>query len=83
MVLFSPLPLGLMQVWASVGEGFWYARSAEFLQQPLMQTLVWLRIRGNLLFGVGVIALAWFVFRRFLGPRETSPAEAHLPVAEA
>jgi nitric oxide reductase subunit B len=58
-------------------------RSAEFLQQPLMQTLVWLRIRGNLLFGVGVIALAWFVFRRFLGPRETSPAEAHLPVAEA
>ena len=27
-----------MQTWASVEHGYWYARSAEFLQHRLMQT---------------------------------------------
>ena len=54
MALLSLLPFGLMQVHAAVTHGFWYARSAEFLQQPLMQTLVWLRMPGDILFSVGV-----------------------------
>ena len=83
MAVFSLLPLGLMQVWASVTEGFWYARSAEFLQQPLMQALVWLRVPGDVLFSVGVAALAWFVFRLYVGPRETAPALAPTGIAEA
>ena len=32
MVVFSLLPVGLMQTWASVEHGYWYARSSEFLQ---------------------------------------------------
>jgi nitric oxide reductase subunit B len=80
MAVFSLLPLGLMQVYASVTEGFWYARSAEFLQQPLMQTLVWLRVPGDVIFSVGVGALALFVFRLFFGRRDESPAEAGSPV---
>ena len=43
MVIFSLLPVGLMQTWASVKYGYWYARSAEFLQTSLMQTLRWIR----------------------------------------
>ena len=35
MVLLSMLPVGLMQAWASVEYGTWYARSAEFLQTPV------------------------------------------------
>jgi len=35
MVLISVLPVGLMQTWASVEHGMWYARSAEFLQTDL------------------------------------------------
>lgn len=54
MLLFSLLPIGLFQVWASLEHGFWYARSAEFLQQPHLQTLRWLRIVGDSLFLVGV-----------------------------
>ena len=34
MVLISVLPVGLAQTVASVQEGLWYARSAEFMQQP-------------------------------------------------
>ena len=61
MVLLSLLPVGLMQTWASVEHGMWYARSAEFLQTPLMETLRWLRVVGDTIFATGVIALGWFV----------------------
>jgi nitric oxide reductase subunit B len=61
MVLISVLPRGLMQTWASVETGFWYARSAEFLQTPVMDTLRWLRVIGDTIFGVGILVLAWFV----------------------
>ncbi len=54
MLLMSLLPIGLFQVWASLEHGFWYARSAEFLQQGHLQTLRWLRIVGDTLFLVGV-----------------------------
>ena len=40
---------------------------AEFLQQPLMQTIVWLRMPGDVIFSVGVGLLAIFVFRLFVG----------------
>lgn len=61
MVLLSVLPVGLIQTWASVEHGLWYARSMEFLQQPYMDTLRWLRVIGDTLFGVGVLALGYFV----------------------
>jgi nitric oxide reductase subunit B len=60
MVTVSLLPVGLMQTWAAVNEGTWYARSAEFLQTPTMQTLRWLRVPGDTLFALGVLAMGWF-----------------------
>lgn len=61
MVLLSLLPVGLMQAWASVTHGMWYARSAEFLQTDLMNTLRWLRVVGDTIFAVGVVGLGIFV----------------------
>jgi nitric oxide reductase subunit B len=55
------LPVGLAQTWASVEHGLWYARSMEFLQQPYMDTLRWLRVFGDTLFGLGALALGYFV----------------------
>jgi nitric oxide reductase subunit B len=63
----SLLPYGLIQVHAAVSEGFWYARSAELLQQPLMQLLVWLRMPGDIVFSIGVLLLAVFVAKLWLG----------------
>jgi nitric oxide reductase subunit B len=71
MALLSLAPIGFLQVQAAVTHGFWYARSAEFLQQPLLQTLVWMRMPGDVLFSVGVGLLAIFVLRRFVGKRDT------------
>jgi len=61
-VLLSILPVGLMQTWASVEHGMWYARSADFLQQDIIQTFVWLRVIGDSIFALGLFGFAWFVF---------------------
>ena len=61
MVLLSLLPIGLMQAGASIDKGMWYARSAEFLQTPLMETLRWMRVVGDTVFAAGIVALCWFV----------------------
>jgi nitric oxide reductase subunit B len=61
MVLLSLLPVGLMQTWASVETGYWYARSAEFLQSDTMNTLRWLRVIGDTVFAAGALALVLFV----------------------
>ncbi|HWQ92226.1 MAG TPA: nitric-oxide reductase large subunit [Clostridia bacterium] len=61
MVLLSLLPVGLLQAWASVEHGMWYARSAEFTQTGLMNVLRWMRVVGDTIFAVGALALGWFV----------------------
>jgi len=62
MVVLSLLPVGLMQTVASVKEGMWFARSAEFMQQPLVSVFKWLRIVGDTIFAIGTLTLFWFVY---------------------
>lgn len=61
MCVLSLLPVGLLQTWASVEHGYWYARSAEFMQTPLMQNLRWMRVPGDTIFFLGAVALVVFV----------------------
>ena len=61
MCVGSLLPVGLLQTWASVDQGYWYARSSEFLGTPMMQTLRWLRVPGDTIFAAGALALVAFV----------------------
>lgn len=56
MVLISVLPVGLLQTWAGVEHGMGFARSAEFLQAPPIDTLRWLRVIGDSIFAIGVLA---------------------------
>ncbi len=77
MIVISLLPVGLMQTWAAVEHGYWYARSAEFLQTPIMDTLRWLRVPGDTLFALGSVVLVLFVFalRPTRLARQAPPAE--------
>jgi nitric oxide reductase subunit B len=61
MVVLSLLPVGLAQTWASVEHGMWYARSAEFMQTPVLETFRWMRAIGDTIFAVGIVAIGWFV----------------------
>jgi nitric oxide reductase subunit B len=62
MVLISVLPVGLAQTVASVKHGLWFARSAEFLGTPPMETLRWLRVVGDTIFSIGALFLGYFIF---------------------
>ena len=84
MVALSLLPIGIAQAVASVQTGLWYARSAEFLQQPWLENLRWLRIIGDTMFLVGVGAFTWFMTGLWQGwslepTTETNRAAARLP----
>jgi nitric oxide reductase subunit B len=61
MVLLSMLPIGLLQTVAAVQHGLWYARSAEFMQQGLLQNLRWLRVIGDVTFSIGIIGIGVFI----------------------
>ena len=61
MIATSLLPIGLFQFQASVSEGLWYARSEEFMQQPFLVTLRWVRTFGDLVFITGALCVTWQV----------------------
>ncbi len=66
MCVFSLLPVGLMQTWASVEHGYWYARSSEFLQTPIMNFWRWMRVPGDTIFAAGCFAYVFFIVRIFV-----------------
>jgi nitric oxide reductase subunit B len=63
MVFVSLLPAGLYQAWASFTHGLWYARSPEIIHSPLMETIVWMRVPGDVIFAFGALFLAVYVLR--------------------
>ena len=69
MAVLTLLPLGTMQLLAAIEHGYAYARSAEFMQKPIVEMLVWMRVPGDTIFSVGALALCWFVLRLWIAPR--------------
>ncbi|MBW8363715.1 MAG: nitric-oxide reductase large subunit [Rhizobium sp.] len=83
MVFMSLVPAGLYQAWASVSRGVWFARSPEVVHSTLMETLVWLRVPGDVVFSVGVLFLALFAVRLLRGGKRVQPASRIAGVAQA
>jgi len=77
MVFMSLVPAGIYQAAASISKGMWYARSPEIIHSPFMETLVWLRVPGDIVFAIGTLFLAWFAVRLLL------PKKAHSKKVEA
>ena len=69
MALFTLLPIGLIQLNAAIEHGYWYARSADLMQKPIIQTLVWMRMPGDIIFSAGALSIAWFVLRLWVAPK--------------
>jgi nitric oxide reductase subunit B len=85
MALLTLLPLGTIQLLAAIDNGYWYARSAEFMQQPFVDLLIWMRVPGDVIFSVGAVALAIFVASLWIRPKSQPQAaeEAqHKPAGE-
>jgi len=78
MALLTLLPIGTMQLLAAIEHGYAYARSADFMQKPIIDMLIWMRVPGDTIFSIGAFALCWFVLRLWIAPRREVdlPAQA-------
>lgn len=83
MVFLSLLPTGVLQAFASIEQGTWFARSPAIIHSPLMETLVWLRVPGDIVFGAGAFTLAAFAAKLIGGTVKAhmTPKAAPAPVA--
>lgn len=60
MVFATLLPLGVMQLWNSVNEGYFEARTLGYITQPGNVILEWLRMPGDLIFIIGgILPFVW------------------------
>ncbi|MDX2032528.1 MAG: nitric-oxide reductase large subunit [Blastocatellia bacterium] len=77
-MILSLLPIGLLQTWESVSNGYWSARSPEFMQTEAMQFLRWMRIVGDTVFAIGAVAFVYFaiglIFNRPKAGQTVAPA---------
>jgi nitric oxide reductase subunit B len=71
MVFMSLLPAGIVQAIAALDVGLWYARSPEIIHSTLMETLVWLRVPGDVVFSIGGLTLGAYALR-LIGRRRTA-----------
>lgn len=60
MVVFSLLPIGIIQAYTSITQGYSFARDAELLYSPVVQTLKWMRMIGDIIFSAGIFYFCWF-----------------------
>ncbi len=83
MVLMDLLPVGFHQFATVMEQGFWFARSEEYIQSQAFQILTWARILGGLLFVFGgVLPLVYFMITRGLKLKD-SKIDAEDIAAEA
>jgi nitric oxide reductase subunit B len=78
MIVLSLLPIGLMQFYASVSVGTWWARGEAFMKQDILQTLRWMRTFGDVVFIVGGLGVMWQVVSALWGDRRTVAPDAAL-----
>jgi nitric oxide reductase subunit B len=67
MVFLSLLPVGVIQAFASIDQGVWYARSPEVIHSPIVELLVWMRMPGDVTFSIGAVTLALFAGKLVVG----------------
>jgi nitric oxide reductase subunit B len=72
-IMLSLLPIGLLQTYQSVSQGYWAARSPEFMQTDLMQFLRWMRMVGDTIFAIGAVAWVWFAIQLMLTRKKPLP----------
>jgi nitric oxide reductase subunit B len=70
MVFISLVPAGIYQAWASITTGMWFARSPEVVHSKFMETLVWMRVPGDVVFAIGTLFLALFAWCLLTGARK-------------
>ena len=76
MVFLSLVPAGIYQAYHSLTTGLWFARSPQIVHSRVMETLVWMRVPGDVVFALGAVFLGVYAVRLLLRRRGRNPAHA-------
>ena len=79
MVFMSLLPAGIYQAYLSVTHGLWFARAPEIIHSRVMETLVWLRVPGDVVFAIGAVFLAIYALRLLVARKPQQEAAVVQP----
>jgi len=92
MVFVTLLPLGVLQLWHSVNDGYYEARTLGYIDEPGNAVLEWMRMPGDFIFILGGVLpflwITWLGVRRGIKPTtdmlppETLFVEEHAEAAE-
>ncbi|WP_435129845.1 nitric-oxide reductase large subunit [Halobaculum sp. D14] len=72
MVLVGDIPVGFLQLEAAFTKGYDFARSLGFYSQPLVQTLFWARLPGDVLLILGAVVFCYDVVKKRFVRREAA-----------
>jgi nitric oxide reductase subunit B len=76
MVLLDTFPAGVLQFKSVVANGYWFARSQEFILGGTFQALTWMRAVGGVVFFAGVISLLYFMITRMNSLKDAATGHA-------
>lgn len=64
MVVCNLFPIGALQFYDALANGYWHARTPAFYHQPLVNVLEWVRLPGDAVFiVVGILPLLYLALR--------------------
>jgi nitric oxide reductase subunit B len=78
MVVLSLFPIGALQLYDALANGYWHARSPAFFAQPAVHVFEWLRIVGDAVFIVlGILPLVYLAVRMIKGRNRPGTLLSH------
>lgn len=75
MLITTLLPIGFLQLKESFLNGFWAARDYSFYEQPIVESLLWLRIVPDSIFILGILPLVWLGWKALTNLRPVTKTE--------
>ena len=76
MAFASLFPLGVLQLYHSVADGYWQARTLDYLSNTTNTILEWVRLPGDVLFILGgALPLLWLAFWAIAGRKAVAAPE--------
>ena len=75
MALVNLFPVGTIQIYDSVQNGYWHARSLDFVTSRVVSILEWARLPGDIVLILGVLPLVYLGYQAVAHPKPAAERE--------
>ncbi len=75
MALVNLFPVGMIQIYDAVQNGYWHARSLDFVTSRLISALEWARLPGDIVLILGTLPLVYLGYQAVVHPKAVAERE--------